>query len=160
MKRLSALILCLAMVFCLVACTGEEGPKLKNVDMDTVKAAVCDVALTEDMTELDAKYISRMMKLSDGDYDVCYAAISSVGTNIDEFGIFKARDAAQVAELEKALETYISIRDNAWMDEYLPDEYPKLQKASVHTEGLYVCYFILGDDVKADALSAFEGCFK
>lgn len=160
MKRLSALILCLAMVFCLVACAADEEPKLKNVDMDTVKTALCDVALTDEMTEPDAKYISRMMKLTDSDYDSCYVAIPNVGTNIDEFGIFKARDAAQVSELESALNDYISYRDSLWMDEYLPDEYPKLQNASVHSEGLYVCYFILGDDVKADAISAFEGCFE
>ncbi len=159
MKRLSALLLCLAMVFCLVACASDEEPKLKNVVMDTVKTAVCDVALTDEMTELDAKYIERMMKLTDSDYDSCYVAKSSVGININEFGIFKARDAAQVSELETALNDYIDYLDSVWMDEYLPDEYPKLQKASVHSEGLYVCYFVLDDATKTAAVDAFEGCF-
>lgn len=159
MKRTVALILGIMMMFCLVACSGGE-EELKDVDMEIVKAALCDVALTEDMQELDETYISRMIKLESDDYVEGYAAISSVGINIDEFGVFKAKDTAQAAEIETTLKAYLDTRNAAWIDSYLPDQYPKLQNASVHTEGLYVCYFILGDDTSASALEAFENCFK
>lgn len=159
MKRIVALVLSLMMMLCLVACSGEE-EEIKDVDMEVVKAALCDAALTEDMQELDETYISRMIKLESDDYVEGYAAISSVGINIDEFGVFKAKDAAQAAEIENTLKSYLDTRNAAWIDSYLPDQYPKLQSASVHTEGLYVCYFILDDATKTAALDAFDTCFE
>lgn len=158
MKRTVALILSIMMMLCLVACSGGED-EVKDVDMEVVKTALCDVALTEDMQQLDDTYISRMIKLESEDYIEGYAAISSVGINIDEFGVFKAKDAAQAAEIENTLKSYLNTRNDAWIDSYLPDQYPKLQSASVHTEGLYVCYFILDDATKTAALDAFEACF-
>lgn len=160
MKRIVAFILSMLMLMSLAACASNEGGKLKDVDMETVKAAICDVALTDDMQQLEDTYISRMIKLDSSDYDEGYAAISSVGINIDEFGIFKAKDAAQAAEIEETLNAYIDTRLAAWIDSYLPEEFPKLENATVKTEGLYVCYFILGDDTRADAIAALEDCFK
>ena len=161
MKRIAALIAVLALMLGLAACTANDEKKpVKTVAMETVKDAVCDVALADGMEELNADYVSRMLKLNAGDYDSCYAAISSVSISINEFGVFKAKDAAQAAEIESALNKYLEYRREIWMDEYLPNEYPKLENASVHEEGLYVCYFILDDDTSAAALKAFEGCFE
>ncbi len=159
MKRIIALILCLCAVFCLAACGGDT-PEAKDPDMASVSKAVSDVALTDEMVQLDGSYISNTIKLGEGDYEDCYVAISSVGTNIDEFGIFRASDESQMAEIEKALNDYLDFKRSAWIDSYLPDQFPKLENAAVHSEGLYVCYFVLGDDTAADALDAFEACFK
>lgn len=46
------------------------------------------------------------------------------------------------------------------MDEYLPQEKPKLDSAEVWVEGNYVMYAILGDAEREAAHTAFTGCFE
>ena len=46
------------------------------------------------------------------------------------------------------------------MDEYLPDEKPKLDNAEVWTQGNYVMYAILGDSDRAAVKQAFQSCFE
>lgn len=160
MKKIAAFLVVISLVLGLAACAAEEQPQIRTVPMETVKNAVCDVALADGMEELNKDYVNRMLKLSDGDYDSYYAAISSISLSISEFGIFKAKDAAQVADIENALNKYLENRRAIWMDEYLADEYPKLENASVHSEGLYVCYFILDEDTSAAALKAFKSSIE
>jgi hypothetical protein len=42
----------------------------------------------------------------------------------------------------------------------MPEEYPKLENASVKALGNYVIYAILSDSAKTDALDAFESALK
>ena len=46
------------------------------------------------------------------------------------------------------------------MDEYMPEEKPKLENAEVKTVGNYVMYAILSDDGKKSAFGAFEKSLK
>lgn len=86
--------------------------------------------------------------------------ISAVGTNINEYGIFLAKDAEQAAALKDALNKYLEYRESVWMDEYLPDEKPKLDCAEVWTQGNYVMYAILGESDRAAVKQAFQSCFE
>ena len=86
--------------------------------------------------------------------------ISAVGTNINEYGIFLAKNADQAATIKAALDKYLEYRESVWMDEYLPDEKPKLDNAVVWRQGNYVMYAILGDSDRAAVKHAFESCFE
>ena len=46
------------------------------------------------------------------------------------------------------------------MDEYLPEEKPKLANAEVWSEGNYVMYAILDDAEREAVYKAFTGCFE
>ena len=101
-------------------------------------------------------YISGSMKMDVSNYDGYDVKINSQGVNIDEYGIFKAKDNTQVAALEQAVNDYLQFRKDIWMDEYMPEEYPKLENAEVKTVGNYVMYAILSDSSKKSAFDAFE----
>lgn len=69
-------------------------------------------------------------------------------------------DADQAATIKAALDKYLEYRESVWMDEYLPDEKPKLDNAVVWRQGNYVMYAILGDSDRAAVKQAFESCFE
>ncbi len=50
------------------------------------------------------------------------------------------------------------MRNDTWMTEYMPEEHPKMEKASFVTFGNYVMYAILDDDAKQTAFDAMESC--
>ena len=78
----------------------------------------------------------------------------------DKSGVFKASDASTVSEIEKRVDDYFKFRLDNWMDEYMPEEKPKLEKAARKTYGLYVVYAILDDTTRADAFDAVEAYLK
>lgn len=158
MKKPVALILSAILCLSLLSACGSEAPV--DPGFDAVEAAVEAVVPTDGMAAQGSSYISNMFKLEEGDYEQCLVMVTNVGTSIDEFGLFKGSDATQAEALHTAVKDYLQFRLDAWMSEYLPDEFPKLQNAQVWTAGNYVFYAILGEDAKAAAGSAFEGCFE
>ena len=159
MKKIT-LFLALALMLCLLCACGAEENDVPDVDMDTLSIAVGSAFSNPDLTDIPDSYIETMMKLTDDQYTEHFAKISSVGTNIDEYGIFKANDAEGVKVLEKAINDYLAYRLEIWMDEYLPEELPKLQNATVTTTGNYVMY-VIADGAVCDAAQAqFDACFE
>lgn len=73
------------------------------------------------------------------------------GKTLDEYGIFLAASDEDVQSLKAACEAYLVRRNDAWMNEYLVEEYPKLRDAAVTVIGRYVVVTILSD-AEADAV--------
>lgn len=158
--RYLALALVLALTLpVLAACGGGDGKEPK-VSFDEMVAAV-DKAIGNDgtMIAVDAGYLKGSMKMEAADYAEYVVKINGFGVSIDEYGIFKGGDADQVKAIEEAVKTYFQFRKDAWMDEYMPEEKPKLEAAAYKTVGNYVMYAILSDENKEAAFKAFEGCF-
>jgi len=65
-----------------------------------------------------------------------------------------------VGALEKACADYLQKRNDAWMNEYLVEEYPKLRDAEVFTMGNYVFYLILSESDKDLVLNALSETLK
>ncbi len=82
--------------------------------------------------------------------------LSVSGQSLDEYGIFRASDEASTAALFDACSAYLKQRNEAWMNEYLVEEYPKLRDAEVITMGNYVFYFILSDAEKDQVITALN----
>ena len=83
-----------------------------------------------------------------------------MGTALDEFGLFKAADEASAETIHSALQDYLSRRRGVGRGAALPPrELPKLQNAKIVSEGRYVLYLILSEDVKTAAGEAFTACF-
>lgn len=159
MKKYIALLLVLALCLGVFSACGS-GSETANPGFDTVVAAIEGVVSTDGMAQMDADYIKNMFNLTTEDYEQCLVMSTNVGTSIDEFGLFKGADSAQAESLRTAVNDYLQLRLDAWMPEYLPEEFPKLQNAQLWTAGNYVFYAILSEDVKTTAGSAFEGCFE
>ncbi|MGN1003020.1 MAG: DUF4358 domain-containing protein, partial [Oscillospiraceae bacterium] len=82
--------------------------------------------------------------------------INAYGVNIDEFGIFKAGENMSAADIKAVVDSYLQLRLDSWMDEYMPEEKPKLTSAEVKVVGNYVMYCILSDGDKTTAFAVFE----
>ena len=114
--RKAAFLTALALALCLLlsACGSKSAAE---PEMSEVVAAVEAVVPTDGMTELTGSYLENVFKLTEEQYEDCYVMSTNVGTTIDEFGIFKAADEAQAAELKSAVEAYLQFRLDSWMPE-------------------------------------------
>lgn len=157
-KRFGAAVLALAMVLALLCACGSAG---KDVAIGDVVSAV-DTALGkgDNLVEVDANYIKGYMKIDVADYEGFTVKINAYGANIDEYGVFKAKDSSQAKSAKEAVEGYLQLRVDSWMDAYMPEEKPKLSAAEIKTSGNYVMYCILSDADKSAAFGAFEGALK
>ena len=157
MKRKIALILVFAALLTLCAACGKDTIGGTDPGFDAVSAAVKGAADSDIMQSIPDSYMKNTMKIGSDAYTEGYAAISKVGININEYGVFKTDDPAA---LKSALEDYLQYREEIWMDEYLPEEHPKLENAQVWAVGDYVMYAILDSETLDAAEIAFKGCFE
>ena len=156
-RRFAAFMLALAMVLALLCGCGGT----KNVEVGDIAAAV-DEALDKggNLVAVDEAYIKGYMKMDVSEYEGFTVKINAYGANIDEYGVFRAKDSSQAREIKSAVEGYLQLRVDSWMEEYMPEEKPKLSAAEVKTNGNYIMYCILGDADKAAAFAAFDGALK
>lgn len=156
-SRAFAAVLAAAMILTLLCACGGAA----DVPVSDVTAAV-DEALDkgDSLVSVDASYIKGYMKMDVSDYEDYAVKINAYGANIDEYGVFKAADSSQAKKIKSAVEAYLQLRLDSWMDEYMPEEKPKLSSAQVKSSGNYVMYCILSDSDKQAAFDAFEGALK
>ncbi len=145
-------------VTCLItaSCGGSAS---YSTDVAATELSVTVDALLEnpsDFATMTDEYIIGMMEIDPSEFADHIVKLRASGANIDEYGIFKAPTAADVADVKAVVEAYLARRVEAWMPEYMPEEFPKMEAASVKVMGQYVVYAILADDVKADVFSAIE----
>lgn len=148
----------LLLVFMLCACS--SGKSAKTPEMQVVADAVGASIDISDMSQIPDEYVENIMGIALDGYVSRNTLMSAVGTNINEYGIFLAKDADQAKTIKDALNAYLEYRESVWMDEYLPDEKPKLDNAEVLQQGSYVMYAILSDADRDAVNAAFEGCFE
>ncbi len=86
--------------------------------------------------------------------------MSVSGTTLDEYGIFRAAEEGDTAAIAAACEAYLQTRNDAWLNLYMIDQYPKLRDAEVKVVGQYVVYMILDEAEKPAVIAAIEGALK
>ena len=159
MKKVRITALCLALCLCaaLLSACGSKSKVKDDVSVETVAQAV-DTAIGNagDLVAVDENYISGSMKMDVSDYGEYIVKINAYGANVDEYGIFHGKDADQTAEIAKAVEAYLKMRVDTWMDEYMPEEKPKMEAATYKTVGNYVVYAVLEDASQQAAFDAVE----
>ena len=159
MKNIRKIIPLLLVVTALAALlAGCGGGKTKDVPVSELADKVCADLGKSDMADPGANYVRGYMRRTPeeiGDYVILKNVI---GTNIDEFGIFKA-GTMDAAALKEMIDGYIKILQDSWMN-YQPEEEPKLKGAEVKTAGDYVMYVILSDADKDTAFKAFSDALK
>ena len=154
-KPISLLLTVCALAALLCACGGGT---VKNVPVADVAAKVSAALGKTDMADPGANYVKGYMRHSPEEIGEYLIQKNVMGTNIDEFGIFKA-GTMDAAALKDMIDGYIKILQDSWMN-YQPEEEPKLKGAEVKTVGDYVMYAILSDADKETAFKAFEAALK
>lgn len=152
--RISALILALCLLFASCNRTPKYRDDVKTSELaDSIKLKIEG---GDKLTEIDASFMQSSMGIDATEYEDFSVFITVVGTSINEFGIFRVKDEAHAEELKGKLQDYIDLRNEAWMPEYLPEEYPKLKNAEIKSAGLYVMYAVLSDSEKEAAFKELE----
>jgi len=154
-KKSLVLISALLIFSVFTGCGSKTEVVKTDVPVSDISAAVTKVLSDDALVSVDADYVKGSMKMEVSDFDSFDVKINSKGVNIDEFGIFKAKDSEQVSAVQKAVEDYLQMRSDTWMPEYMPEERPKLDSAEVRTVGYYVMYAILSDEDRDAAFKAF-----
>ena len=159
MKRSICILLCLAALLCLGAC-GKKAAWRTDVPLSTLAEVVEKHLDGGSLATMQESYLKGAMKLDPAIFADWLVKINAYGANIDEYGIFKALDEAGVAAVKQAAEDYLKLRRDTWMEEYMPEEKPKLTQAEVKVCGLYVIYAIVSDDARGKILTDFENALK
>ena len=156
LKKIISLLLAAAALAALLAGCGAS--KTKDVPVAELAEKVCAALGKSDMADPGANYVKGYMRRDAAEIGEYIIQKNVMGTNIDEFGIFKAgtMDAAAIKEM---IEGYLKILQDSWMN-YQPEEEPKLKGAEIKTVGDYTMYVILSDADKATAFKAFESALK
>ena len=90
------------------------------------------------------------------DRSIRYSVLSE---NIDEFGIFHAKDKKSKDLISNSVENYIQsmVKDKKeFIASYAPKELPKLESAEVSVYGNYVAYAILSDKDRSTFFETVE----
>lgn len=159
MKRIFCFLMVLAVVLSFAACGKKESWR-SDVPVSKLCEAVEKHLDGGNLAAMTESYLQGNMKLDTSLFSEFTVKINAYGANVDEYGIFKAPDEAGAAAVKKAAEAYLQMRKDTWMEEYMPQEKPKLTKAAVKVCGLYVIYVIVGDDVRQPILDEFEKALK
>ena len=155
-QKIIALVLTVT-ALCALLC-GCGGGKVKDVPVKELSDAVCAALGKSDMADPGANYVKGYMRRSPEEIGEYVILKNVMGTNIDEFGIFKA-GTMDAAALKEMINGYIKILQDSWMN-YQPEEEPKLKGAEIRSSGDYVMYVILSDADKTTAFKAFTDALK
>ena len=163
MKRIILFVCLLTMLLPLAACGSQPQAQVTyrtDAALSDLSDAVEQYLDPDSLAAMQESYLKGPMKLDTALFADYVVKINAYGANIDEYGIFKAPDAASVDAVKSAIDGYIQLRKDTWMEEYMPEEKPKLTQAEVRTVGQYVIYVIVADDVRAPILTAFETALR
>ena len=158
--RKTIVFLLLAAALCSFAACSQKAAYKDSVPLEDLAAVVEKHLDGGSLAEMKESYLSGPMKLDTILFADYLVKINAYGANIDEYGIFKARDEKGVASVQKEAEDYLQMRKDTWMEEYMPEEKPKVTSAEIVTQGNYVFYAILSEEDKDAAFAAFEDCLK
>ena len=157
MKKLLATLLVATILTCL-GCRQQKEYRT-DVTCETITQSVCEelseeegyLPFGEDHVRVSFEDTTRYT-----DKSLVYSARSE---NIDEIGIFRAESDADVDELRRLCEQYVTnLREDmrAFVESYAPREAQKLDRAEVKSFGRYVVYTVLSEEDRAEAYEEIE----
>ena len=159
MKKAICFLLILTALLPLAAC-GKKDSWRTDATVEELSRAVEAYLDGSSLAAMTEDYLRGPMKLDTSLFADWVVKINAYGANIDEYGIFQAPDEAGAAAVRQAAEGYLQLRRDTWMEEYMPEEKPKLTQAVVETCGRYVIYLIVAEDVRQNMLDAFRATLK
>ena len=144
-KRIFAVLLT-AVLLALPSCTKNTPPSYRS-DKTAVEvySAVAEVVSTDaPLAAVDTDYVRYRMMLDTSIMEDYAIYMQNTGSSLDEIGIIKAI-GNDTAAVEKAVQDYLTQRNEEWTGMYLVEEYPKLRDAEYRIFGQYVVYGMLSE---------------
>lgn len=157
MKRHIFLCITLILASLLCACGSTLRTDVPLSDLQTVVEA--ELANASHLDGVDADYLRFNLAGTELAAE-SLVRMSVSGTTLDEYGIFRAAEEGDTAAIAAACEAYLQARNDAWLNLYMIDQYPKLRDAEVKVIGQYVVFMILDEAEKPAVLEAIEGALK
>ena len=145
-----------ALLSLLCACGGGKAAR-SDVPVEDLAAAVDKAIGSDKYSTAEESYVRGRLQIDLGSCESYVVRLSGV---VDEYGVFKAKDADAVKTLEKEVQDYLKNRLETWMDEYMPEEKPKVENAECRVFGNYVVYAILSDSSRSAAFKAVDNALE
>jgi len=172
-KIVMVLMVGILSAFTLSACGNGNGEAKNdteskaNTESNDKKEVVTDakiVELAEDISKrreditlvkMTEAYVSGVMSVDVSKMEEYAVYVDASGTSVDEYGVFRAKED-EGDNVQKMLQDYLDMRLDTWMDEYMPEEKPKVKNAKIKNNGDYYIYVILSDSEREEVLSQFD----
>ncbi len=157
MKKFTSFVLLITAILTFTACAAEGEITYKN---DIPVSAISEAANTalengKDMVIVPETYVTAIMDVNVANFTEYEVYKQVVGAVVDEYGIFKVKDASYIDTALASLNDYINTtRNESMVPQYMPEEQPKLDAAEVKAFGEYVVFCILSEEGKADVFDA------
>lgn len=137
----------------------EESEKEVEINIKEFASGIATKRTDVSLVEMTEDYVKGMLNFDVTKVSEYSVYVDASGTTVDEFGVFKANEG-EGEEVQKMLETYLNMRLDTWMDEYMPEQKPNVENAVVKNIGDYYIYMILSDSEREATFSAFEEAAK
>ncbi len=159
MKKIISLILALLLTApLLIGCGGgvRDDVTVESIATEIEKS----ISGSDNLSAADEDFITYQMNADPEKLGEYILKTPKSNSALDEYGIFRAKDAEQLEYIEKSVKDYLKSRREMWDDRYHQEEKPKIEGAVTKTAGTYVVYLILSEAERDSALTAFEYTLK
>ena len=134
-KKLFAALAILLLISCLTACNSSKSIDLAGFQKDIMDSD----AFTDVISDIDDKYVALMRyDIKSDDVVKFTVGVSSFATP-EEYAIFEAKDEQAAKRIFDCISNLIEMQKEAY-GSYGPDQVPKLEKAIIKIDGVYVIY--------------------
>lgn len=144
MKKSFALLIAMALLFCIAGCaSGGESV----IDLDALDAALAEKApFIETLEPIDSDLGCMICQLDEADCEKAIFRFSS-GATAEEVVLIKAKDKDALKRIEKVINDRLAFQKDSFAN-YIPSEVPKIESAIIKTSGNYLVYCV-ADDLSA-----------
>lgn len=147
-KRLSLLLLALTLCCACFACSNGDGQQKKDIKpLTDIYADIQSAVTLPDLLELDGDDLYTFVGIPAEAYTEAVALIPTEAILGDMLFLFHAADNDSLKTIESKLNDFRKQKLNE-MDNYLPDEYDKINASSVTSFGDYVWLVVSSDSAK------------
>lgn len=149
MKKNLAILFAIVLPFLLTGCAE---PPAKAVDLTALGSEIeTEIALPDSMEDITAGDLQRLYGIDSAQYVQFIGKITTVGVLGDEIVVVEAVDADAVAGIQEKMENRYQAKRKE-MEDYLPEEYEKINNGGVVTKGNYVALLVSSEQEKLEAL--------
>ena len=123
---------------------GEDAPEAGDVvgsaDIDSLMSELVPMMGLAKTVDLDASKVAYYYELEESDFAAAKGVIGDVAL-ADELVIIEAKDAAGVDKIKAGAEGRLNSQKNSFQD-YIPEQFKRLDGAKIVTAGNYVMYVV------------------
>ena len=150
--RCTAIILVIVLACgILTGCGGGDTKKAADFDIGVMTDELLDSSAFSDILNPIPSDTAMMLYSLTSDQVAECSVCCSTGATAEEIAVFKATSEDAAQKIEAAMKTRVDNQNQAFVN-YVPEEIPKLDKAIIVRNGLYVAYVVANDEAAAKAV--------